>query len=471
MSDRFLRGFPEALLDGTAAIFLGAGTSMAAGYPSWEELLEDIADELGLAGAKLHDLAALAQWSVSESGAARVRGVIRDKIGQNRPIPPAVKTVAQLPFRHLWTTNYDRLVERAFEELGRPVVPISNSADLSLPVRAGTARLYKMHGSVEHLDGVVISTEDYELFRRDRGAYVPLLQAHLTSMSMLFVGLSFSDPNLKHVFATIRESFTDAPPEHYAIVKTPAKRQDETDEQFKARQAQHNLWTKDLKRYGLHSIEIADYAEIDQILNDLRRAISRQKVWVSGSYPTGAGETTEAQFALAEKIGKLVAQSGKALVSGSGLTVGSAAIAGFLSGLSPEDTWRLGQKLFVRHFPQPVGKVDFKQHWRTIREELARESGIVIFVAGEKEVDGRRVMADGVLEEYDLALANGSFLLPVGSSGGAARKIAERLLGSILPSDGPSSRRPTDSDLASLLENDDHENIIGILQRIFGRLQ
>jgi hypothetical protein len=100
-----------------------------------------------------------------------------------------------MPVTHIWTTNYDRLIERAFTEIDRPLDTISGAKDLSLKPTAGAVRLYKMHGSIDRLDDIVISTDDYELFRTKRGAFLPLLQAHLTSMSMLFVGLSFTDPN------------------------------------------------------------------------------------------------------------------------------------------------------------------------------------------------------------------------------------------------------------------------------------
>src|SRR5690606_37455512 len=100
----------------------------------------------------------------------------------------------------------------------------------------------------DRLDDVVISTHDYELFRSKRGQYLPLFQAHLTSMSMLFIGISFTDPNVRHVLSLIRESFTDAPPEHFAIVRAPQKSDFTTEGEFAARNAQHKLWAKDLKR-------------------------------------------------------------------------------------------------------------------------------------------------------------------------------------------------------------------------------
>ena len=44
--DLFLKEFSAALAQDTAAMFVGAGVSIAAGYPSWKDLLRDIGAEL-----------------------------------------------------------------------------------------------------------------------------------------------------------------------------------------------------------------------------------------------------------------------------------------------------------------------------------------------------------------------------------------------------------------------------------------
>src|SRR3954452_6050361 len=120
--DLFLKEYPESLAEETAAIFVGAGVSISAGYPSWKDLLRDIGEELGVSSADVSDLAALAQWHIRRSaGATKIRQVIRNEIGVERPVPDTLDVIARLPVRHIWTTNYDRLVERAFSALGRPL--------------------------------------------------------------------------------------------------------------------------------------------------------------------------------------------------------------------------------------------------------------------------------------------------------------------------------------------------------------
>jgi len=431
--DIFLKEYPAALADETAAIFVGAGVSMAAGYPSWKGLLHDIGQELGLDSGDVSDLAALAQWHIRASaGATRIRQIIRDEIGAEKPIPATVEVIARLPMRHIWTTNYDKLIERAFSAIGRPLDIISASSDIALKPKAGAVRLYKMHGTVDRLNDVVISTDDYELFRSKRGAFLPLLHAHLSSLSLLFIGLSLTDPNVRHVLASIRENFSEAPPEHFAIVRPPHRSDFDTRAQFEARLTQHKHWADDLQRYGLRVVEIDDYDEVPELLLELERKVAQQRVWVSGSWPVGQEGAARAGFVheVAYGIGAALANEGYTLVSGSGLLVGSAAVSGFLSSLQRTGCWDLERRLIARPFPQPLqGREPDVRQWELLRTELGRLSGIVIFIGGQKvNPNGEVVDADGVFAEFEIARKNGSFVLPIGATGGAAARIAESLL-------------------------------------------
>lgn len=452
---RFLQEYPAALNAGVGAVFVGAGMSMAAGYPSWAKLLREIGEEFGVNSRDIHDLAALAQWSIQESGSAtRVRNVIKEQIGKDHPVPATLEIIARLPVGHIWTTNYDRLVERAFDAIDRPLDAISGANDLSLKPKPGAARLYKMHGSVDRLDDIVISTDDYELFRTRRGAFLPLLQSNLTSMSMLFVGLSFTDPNIRHVLSLIRESFTDAPPEHFAIVRPPQPDDFDSEDEFKARLAQHTLWARDLRRYGLIAVEIDDYEEVPALLRQIERRVAARRIWVSGSWPVEGGGSSPANiYSLAEDIGRWVGRSGRDLVSGAGMLVGSAAIAGFLDALRDGGGWDLNRRLVARPFPQPLaGTVPDPARWTALRQEMARQAGIVVFIGGAKFDGETIVVAEGVLEEYAIARDASAFLLPLGASGGAAKEIAELLIGSEVAFAGPDAARPTDDDLRLLLD-------------------
>jgi hypothetical protein len=123
--ERFLKEFPKAVADDAAAIFVGAGVSIGAGYPSWKALLQDI----GVHSSDVLDLAALAQWSISRSaGKTRILTVIRNEVGVDKPVPIPLEVIARLPIRNIWTTSYDRLIERASARSAVPLIVFRQAA-------------------------------------------------------------------------------------------------------------------------------------------------------------------------------------------------------------------------------------------------------------------------------------------------------------------------------------------------------
>jgi len=472
--ERFINEFSKAVADDASAIFIGAGVSMGAGYPSWKVLLKEIGDELGVRSDDVHDLTALAQWSIRKAaGKTQVLKVIRDEIAPDRAIPEVLDIIARLPCRNLWTTNYDRLIERSFAAIGRPIDPVSSARDLSIRSRAGATRLFKMHGTVDNLNDIVISTDDYELYRVNRGSFLTVLQAHMTSFSMLFVGLSFTDPNVRHVLAMIRESFSASPPEHFAIVRPPHRQDFKSDDQFQAQLTQHKLWAEDLLRYGLQVVEVDSYEEVPGLLKEVERRIAGDRVWVSGSWPVVSSRANNAAYVteIARLLGKRLAAENYCLVTGGGLTVGSASISGFLDGLQRSGVWDLDRRLIARPFPQAIGNdVAKPEHWAALRNEMARVSGTVIFLGGAKEIDGETLVAEGVLAEFEAAKKADCNLLPVSCTGQAAAVIATLGAQSAIVETDSARRWPTSAELAVLAENEAPtvvvENVMKILKRM-----
>jgi len=57
--------YTRALREDSAALFVGAGLSVAAGYVDWKTLLKEIAEDLGLDVSRESDLIAVAQFHVN----------------------------------------------------------------------------------------------------------------------------------------------------------------------------------------------------------------------------------------------------------------------------------------------------------------------------------------------------------------------------------------------------------------------
>lgn len=78
--DIFIDNYLQALNNGDAAIFAGAGLSVPSGCVNWKQLLNGIAAELALDIEKESDLVAIAQYHYNKSGNNRTKlnEIIRD---------------------------------------------------------------------------------------------------------------------------------------------------------------------------------------------------------------------------------------------------------------------------------------------------------------------------------------------------------------------------------------------------------
>ncbi len=429
----FVDAWSDSLDRGVAAVFIGAGLSRRAGYPDWRQLLRDLAQELGLDIDEESDLAAVAQYSVNKSAGNRSKlsRLIARQFPPRPDAPLPFHVLARLPIRHVWTTNYDRLAELAWPAENKVLDVKYQNNHLSIDDPWAHSVLYKMHGSVDDAAGVVIAKDDYELYRRERPGFLQVLTGDLVTKQFLFLGFSFTDPNIAHLFASIREAFRENGPQHYAIVRRPKLAGGTgSRKRYRIDCIRHDLWVNDLQRYGIDCVEVEEYEDIDDILHRVENRLASKSVFVSGSFPdTPSSSTRLAVEAVARDVGRIVAESQKRLVSGYGLVVGSAAISGALGVIMQQSAPNLERSLLLRPFPREVppgtDADDFKTRYR---ESLVRQAGTCIFISGLRETTASGVeTAPGVLEEYRLARDLGRTVLPIGATGGAARLIWQEI--------------------------------------------
>jgi len=429
---RFISEYGKWLEQGTAALFIGAGLSKQAGYPDWRALLKDIAAELHVDLDQEHDLAGVVQWFINKSGKTRARigQVVKDNFADKTDVPANHRILARLPVRHIWTTNYDRLIERAWELQRRHIDVKALRSDLNISDSWADTTLYKMHGTVAHPAEIVIATDDYELYRRQRGGFLQLLNGHLIGLHFLFLGFSFRDPNIGHLLGLIRETMDETPTQHYAIVRRPKTHVGtDADRIYEYEKSRHSHWIHDLQRYGINCIEVDEYDDVTTLLAELEASVARRSIFVSGSYPEALRDSQrELIETVSAAVGEIIASKDLRLVSGFGAVVGSSVVSGLLGEIYASGIPSLDRKLFLRPFPQmiPSGfdKQSFQQRYR---EDLIQQAGICVFIGGFRRINGAVEPALGVLQESEIALAEGKVLIPIAATGGAAAEIWTRI--------------------------------------------
>ncbi len=220
--NRYAKILAKHVRNGDLAVFAGAGLSAGVGFVDWATLLKPVAEELGLDSTKERDnLVKLAQFSVNSKGGHRhhLNQALIDafpvltKPGTNHVI------LAKMPIATYWTTNYDMLIETAIRNERKAVDVKWKDAHLPASTVRRDAVLYKMHGDVGSPDEAVLTRDDYESYAHKHPGLINALLGDLTVKTFLFVGFSFTDPNLDHVLSEVRQRYQKTTREHYCILR------------------------------------------------------------------------------------------------------------------------------------------------------------------------------------------------------------------------------------------------------------
>lgn len=428
----FLASYSEEIEADNAAIFAGAGLSRAAGFVDWKLLLKSVALSLDLDVEKETNLVALAQYYCNArlGSRGRINKLLLDKFARDAEITDNHRILARLPISTYWTTNYDRLIERSLEDAGkRPDVKYSVD-QLALTVPHRDAVVYKMHGDISEPSKTVLIKDDYEKYHMSRSAFITALTGDLVSKTFLFLGFSFSDPNIDYVLSRIRAGYDINMRTHYCFMKRLDDRDFPDKEVLAYKSRQQALFINDLLRFNVETLLLDSYARITEILEDLERIYRSKSVFVSGAaHEWGPGWPTERARALVRGLSKTLVNKNYRLVSGFGYGVGSALIAGALEHIYATKRGKMEDQLILRPFPHDIiGTADWEVVARRYREDMANYAGAAVFLFGNKLKDGQVVKSDGVAQEFAVCKDKGLAVIPVGATGSMAAELYKTVM-------------------------------------------
>lgn len=428
---RFTDDFYNEIEAGNAAVFAGAGLSVPAGFVDWRDLLRPLAEELDLDVDRETDLVAVAQFHVNANGSNRNRlhRAVIEALAADNPPTENHRLLARLPIATWWTTNYDKLIETALKQAGKIVDIKTVVAQLANTRPRRDAVVYKMHGDIERPEEAVVTRDDYERYFRHRGAFISALAGDLVSKTFLFLGFSFTDPNLDHVLSRVRITFEANQRRHYAIFRKRVQMPSEDAAVFEHARTRQALVIEDLKRFNVRALLVDNYSDITTILSEIERRHRRKTIFVSASAssfePWGEGIAVTFMRAL----GNALVQSDVRVATGIGLGVGAALFSGALEQAMLPPTRHIEDAILIRPFPQAISDPTERQRvWDEYRREIISKVGIALFLFGNKEVSGQVVSADGMHREFEIAQEKGVVLLPIGATGSTAQLLATTVL-------------------------------------------
>ncbi|XDD44698.1 SIR2 family protein (plasmid) [Leptospira sp. WS60.C2] len=426
--ESFINNYLKALKEKNAVVFIGAGMSVSQGFFDWKRLLKPIADKLGLdIEEEQHDLTSLAQFFVDDHGGIRgeLDQIIVEEYGKTTmSVSENHRILARLPIQIYWTTNYDRLIEKALLEQGKTPDIKKAQSDLTVNLPKRDAIIYKMHGDIETVSETVLTKHEYEDYNKNRELFSNAFKSDYVSRTFLFIGFSFTDPNLDYLISRIRTTLgQNIKPDYYFIKKETITRA----------QRRQELKVNSLKKYGLNPLWINDYSEITSILKEIESRFLRTTILISGSADDYGSFGEKRAIELLHDLSKNLSHNSYKILTGFGWGVGSAVINGVLDNMQTEGNQNIDNYLIMRPFPQfeTKGK-NLKELWKDYRKKFIPLAGIAIFVFGNRKNKTTGVLeeATGVIDEFNIAFESGLLLVPIGATGYVSESLWSKVISS-----------------------------------------
>lgn len=271
-SNAIVERLREDVQAGVVIPFIGSGASYSSNLPSWRVLARGVAERLGFdidvfesqgSFPQLFDFyIATSEPQELEKFAAELNKAFARATATFVPSALHGELVA-MDSPVVYTTNYDDLIERSFKELGRAAVPVITYSDLASRVPADVVQIIKYHGDFAVPNTLVLTEHQYFQRMTLDTAIDVRLRSDALSRSLLFVGYSLSDMNVRYLLYRLSEERLAN-----SSGRTPGKNERRS---YLVSSSVGEVQKEILRsRYNVHCIELLPgYSEQDQRVADL----------------------------------------------------------------------------------------------------------------------------------------------------------------------------------------------------------
>jgi NAD-dependent SIR2 family protein deacetylase len=201
--------------------FVGAGFSAGHGLPDWDTLLRQVCPDVP-GTPQYEDIKRMCNGDYLQIAeylfikCDRNIGPLRHKLSNLLQTKlnclestPHVELI-NLNVQQIYTTNYDEIIEQTYSALGLPHVPVALPKHIASSNRTKT-QIVKYHGDLRY-DQTLVLTESSYYGRLEFESPMDLkFRSDLLGQSVLFIGYSFRDINIRIIWFKLMEMMKDVP--------------------------------------------------------------------------------------------------------------------------------------------------------------------------------------------------------------------------------------------------------------------
>lgn len=185
-------------------LLFGSGASIPSGAPSVAELCAHLTEtfKMGPNDYSLSELTGIIENKTRSR--AMMIAALRKPFEKLKPTG-GLLNLPLYPWRSIFTTNYERLIEDAYARVGKPIQPYSCNFDFSQDTALDSTKLFKLHGTIEqdvsegHKSRMIVTEHDYELTADYRELLYDRLKADLAGGHLIVIGHSLADPHIREL--------------------------------------------------------------------------------------------------------------------------------------------------------------------------------------------------------------------------------------------------------------------------------
>ena len=204
-------------------LFVGAGLSIYAGFPSGNELKKIFIENLTLKEKENIDLEQKLDGLTEDI--YRIKGNNKNFLIEvlNKTFNKDAKSLkthillSKIPhFKTIITTNYDKLFEEAYKSKCQLII---NEKQIS-NIDKTKSQIFKVHGDLSNPDSIILKKSDYNNFFKENSEnslFWTVLKERISTKNVAFLGYGLEDSNIEVIFDKISDVLGDNKKEIFLI--------------------------------------------------------------------------------------------------------------------------------------------------------------------------------------------------------------------------------------------------------------